>query len=224
MIHIKICGLKTLEEALAAVEAGADLVGFNFYPPSVRHIEPQACREITAVLRERYPHVKRVGVFVNASAEAILDILQGCSLHLAQLHGDEPPALLDQLASLAFKAWRGIPPEPNPYPFRGEPALLLDAAVAGSYGGTGLTADWSSAARLAKQYPLLLAGGLNPQNVAEAVRQVGPWGVDVASGVEASPGVKDIGKMKAFVQAVRRETIRLQDYEKPRQNEHFITS
>lgn len=204
MTHIKICGLKTLQDALDAVVAGADYLGFNFYPKSVRYIEPQACAEITSTLKKSCAHIRLVGVFVNSPVEEIRDVLDACSLDLAQLHGDETPEMLAQLAPLAFKAFRGTPLAISHYAHCEAPALLLDAAVSGSYGGTGVTADWSIAAGLARLYPLLLAGGLNPANVSEAVRQVNPWGVDVASGVEASPGSKDVSKMKAFVQAVRK--------------------
>jgi len=119
------------------------------------------------------------------------------------LHGDETPEMLSALNGKAFKAFRGIPSDITGYERNEAPALLVDAAVKGVYGGSGVTADWSAAAELAKKYPLLLAGGLTPENVADAVRQVQPWGVDVASGVESEPGKKDANKMKAFVNAVR---------------------
>ena len=125
-----------------------------------------------------------------------------CSLDLAQLHGDESPETFAQLVPRAFKAFRGIPSDITGFERDDVPALLVDAAVKGVYGGSGVAADWSMVAELAKQYPLLLAGGLTPENVPDAVRQVGPWGVDVASGVEAGPGEKDPSKIKAFVQAV----------------------
>lgn len=206
MIIIKICGIKTLPDALAAIEAGADCLGFNFYPKSVRFIEKDACIKITSVLKREHPHIKLVGVFVNSSVGEVRDILEVCLLDLAQLHGDETPEMLKQLAPRAFKAFRGVPENVEAYARDIAPACLIDAAVKGAYGGTGVTADWSAAAEMAQCYPLLLAGGLTPENVAEAVRQVRPWGVDVASGVEAGQGVKDADKMKAFVQAVRAVT------------------
>jgi phosphoribosylanthranilate isomerase len=202
MTHIKICGIKTLPDALAAIEAGADDLGFNFYPKSVRFIEKETCAQITSVLKRDHAHIKLIGVFVNSSVEEVWNILEACSLDLAQLHGDETPEMLKQLAPRAFKAFRGVPENVEAYTRNEAPACLIDAAVKGAYGGTGVTADWSTAGELAKRYPLLLAGGLNPDNVTEAIRQVRPWGVDVASGVEANPGSKDAGKMKAFVQAV----------------------
>jgi phosphoribosylanthranilate isomerase len=203
MTKIKICGIKTLNDALAAIEAGADYLGFNFYPKSVRLIEKQACTEITAVLKKEYPHIKLVGVFVNSSVEEVKDILDTCSLDLAQLHGDETAETLNELEGKAFKAFRGIPENINGFARDDAPALLVDASVKGAYGGTGVTADWNGAAELAKRYPLLLAGGLTPENIADAVSRVKPWGVDVASGVESIPGEKDAAKMKAFVKAIR---------------------
>ncbi|MBI5943024.1 MAG: phosphoribosylanthranilate isomerase [Chloroflexi bacterium] len=203
MTIIKICGIKTLNDARAAIDAGTDYLGFNFYPKSVRFIEKSACAEITSVLKREHPQVKLVGVFVNSSVEEIKDILHTCHLDLAQLHGDETPEIFAQLAPHAFRAFRGIPESNAGYERDEAPAMLIDAAVKGVYGGSGVTADWAAAAELAKKYPLLLAGGLTPENVADAVRQVQPWGVDVASGVESAPGEKDAEKMSAFVKAVR---------------------
>lgn len=210
MTKIKICGIKTVEDALAAMEAGADLIGFNFYPKSVRYIDVGICRDIMFVMR-RYGHVQYVGVFVNAPVEQIVATMDTCGLALAQLHGDETLEMLNALEGKAFKAFRLsadlqtdsriITDFAN---LRGTaPSLLVDAAVKGVYGGSGVTADWSAAAALAKKYPLLLAGGLTPENVADAVRQVKPWGVDVASGVESEQGKKDAEKMSAFVKAVK---------------------
>jgi phosphoribosylanthranilate isomerase len=139
---------------------------------------------------------------VNSSVDEVRNILETCSLDLAQLHGDETPEMFNQLAIHVFKAFRGIPSNVTGYERNEAPAMLIDAAVKGVYGGSGITADWSAAAELAKRYPLLLAGGLTPENVADAVRQVKPWGVDVASGVESGAGEKDPSKMKAFVQAM----------------------
>jgi phosphoribosylanthranilate isomerase len=203
MTIIKICGIKTLKDALAAIEAGADYLGFNFYPKSVRFIEKSPCAEITSVLKREHPQVKLVGVFVNSPVDEIKDILQTCQLDLAQLHGDEAPETFSQLAPHAFRAFRGIPESNAGYERDEAPFMLIDAAVKGVYGGSGVTADWTAAEELAKKYPLLLAGGLTPENVADAVCQVRPWGVDVASGVESAPGEKDAGKMSAFVKAVQ---------------------
>lgn len=205
MTKIKICGIKTITDALAAMEAGADLIGFNFYPKSPRYIDVGRCRDIMSVMR-KYGHIMYVGVFVNVPTGAICATLDTLGLSLAQLHGDETPEMLRALDGKAFKAFRGVPEHVDEFSRAAAPALLVDASVKGAYGGTGVTADWNSAAVLAKKYPLLLAGGLTPENVAEAVRRVKPWGVDVASGVESTPGVKDASKMKAFVKALREES------------------
>jgi len=205
MTKIKICGIKTVNDALAATEAGADLIGFNFYPKSPRYIGVGRCRDIMSVMR-RYGHITYVGVFVNTSVEEIRATMETCGLSLAQLHGDETSRMMQSLNGSAFKAFRGIPENLDSFARHDAPALLVDASVKGEYGGTGVTADWHGAAELAKKYPLLLAGGLTPENVAEAVRQVRPWGVDVASGVETAAGSKDTSRMKAFVRAVQSES------------------
>jgi phosphoribosylanthranilate isomerase len=202
MTKIKICGIKTEKDALAAMDAGADLIGFNFYPKSPRYVDIDVCRDIMSVMR-KYEHITYVGVFVNASVEEIRLTMETCSLGLAQLHGDETPEMLNALGGKAFKAFRGVPADVKGYARSESPVLLVDAAVKGVYGGSGVIADWSAAAELAKKYPLLLAGGLTPENVVDAVQQVKPWGVDVASGVESEPGKKDAVKMSAFVRAVR---------------------
>jgi len=202
MTKIKICGIKTISDALAAMDAGADLIGFNFYPKSPRYIEVGRCRDIMSVMR-KYGHMTYVGVFVNASVATICSTMETLGLSLDQLHGDETPEMVAVLNGKAFKAFRGVPPSLDGFVREEAPALLVDASVKGAYGGTGVIADWDRAAELARQYPLLLAGGLTPENVSEAVSQVQPWGVDVASGVESTPGEKDAGKMKAFVQAAR---------------------
>ena len=202
MTNIKICGIKTLTDALAAIDAGADLIGFNFYPKSPRYIDVGRCRDIMSVMR-RFGHIQYVGVFVNASPGEIWATMDTCGLSLAQLHGDEPSEMVNALGNKGFKAFRGIPENLNGFARQNAPAFLLDASVKGLYGGSGFTADWSAAAELAGKYPLLLAGGLTPENVANAVQQVRPWGVDVASGVESEPGKKDAHKMLRFVMAVR---------------------
>ncbi|MEJ2709465.1 MAG: phosphoribosylanthranilate isomerase [Anaerolineales bacterium] len=207
-MKVKICGMTDREEALAAVEAGADLLGFNFYPPSPRFIETQVCREIVAELRRRGCQATMVGVFVNASPESIRQTLQICHLDLAQLSGNEPVSQLKALNGRGFKALRPRTIQAARdmalrFARPAAPALLLDAHHPELFGGTGRTGDWPAARTLAEDYPLLLAGGLKPENVAQAIRAVRPWGVDVASGVESSPGRKDITKMRAFISAAR---------------------
>ena len=202
MTKIKICGIKTVTDAVAAMDAGADLIGFNFYPKSPRYVEVGMCRNIMSVVRQD-GRAQSVGVFVNASVAEIVATMETLGLNIAQLHGDETSEMLNQLDGKGFKAFRGIPESVDGFARSGSPAFLVDASVKGLYGGSGVTADWDGAAELAKKYPLLLAGGLTPENVAEAVRRVKPWGVDVASGVESAPGEKDARKMNAFVSAVR---------------------
>ncbi|KXK11687.1 MAG: N-(5'-phosphoribosyl)anthranilate isomerase [Chloroflexi bacterium OLB14] len=164
------------------------MLGFNFYARSPRYIEKNVCAEITSVLKKEYPHIKLIGVFVNSSVDDVRDILRTCSLDLAQLHGDETFEMLSELSGKAFKAFRG---EVDEKMFvKNEPAFLLDASVKDSYGGTGVKADWNYASELAKRYKFLLAGGLTPENVADAVSRVKSWGVDVASGVESGIGQK----------------------------------
>jgi phosphoribosylanthranilate isomerase len=209
-MKVKICGITRLEDALAAVEAGADLLGFNFYPKSPRCVTPAACAEITSRLKPHAKHITLVGVFVNLPPQEVVNIIQCCGLHLAQLSGDEPPADLEILSGQAFKALRPasateLEQALERYPaHEPAPAYLVDAFRPGQYGGTGQTADWRLAAALARQTPILLAGGLTAENAAEAVAQVQPWGVDVASGVESAPGLKDPLKMKAFIRACKK--------------------
>ena len=205
-MHIKICGLTNLDDALAAVDAGADYLGFNFYAKSPRCVTRAACAEMVAALRARGVRVKTVGIFVEQTPAEVAAILAETGLDLAQLHGDHQLADVGPLQGRAFMAVR----DPGRADFAalaalsgGEPAFLLDANAPGAYGGTGQTADWNAARPIAACYPLFLAGGLTPSNVADAIRTVQPWGVDVASGVEAAPGRKDEDKLREFVAAVR---------------------
>jgi phosphoribosylanthranilate isomerase len=211
-MKIKICGITNLEDALAAIQCGADLLGFNFYPPSPRSITPEKCAQIQADLKKREKNITTVGVFVNLPIETVSSILEECDLDLAQLSGDEPPEAISALGERAFKGLRPqtleeAQREANRYARRGPaPTLLVDAYRKGMYGGTGIVGDWSLAKTLAVSRDLLLAGGLTPENVQQALAQVHPWGVDVASGVELTPGKKDAQKMLAFVEAARQFT------------------
>jgi len=210
MTIVKICGITNLEDALVATDAGADFLGFICYPPSPRYLAPDRIAEILGNIH--YP-ITTIGVFVNESLESVRQVLTDTGLDLAQIHGDEPPKYVEQLDGRAFKALRPtslaeaeaaaqrfapqVPPAPLS-PVSG-PDLLIDAYHPDAYGGTGQRADWQIAAALAPTCRLLLAGGLNPTNVAEAVARVQPWGVDVSSGVEREPGRKDHDAVRAFV-------------------------
>ena len=206
---IKICGLTQLEESITTAELGADMLGFNFYSKSLRFISPAKCAKITKSLRSKFSKLLLVGVFVNAEVAEIRSILEECDLDLAQLSGDEPPAVLLALGGQAFKALRpensvSLNQSLGIFPLRrSSPLFLIDSYRKDDFGGTGQRADWSMASQVASRYPIMLAGGLTPENVANAIRQVHPWGVDVASGVEKSPAVKDLGKIEAFIQNVR---------------------
>jgi len=206
---VKICGITRYDDAQAALEAGADLLGFNFYPNSPRYIDPSSAARLVGAIHGHYAPVQTVGVFVNSPLEEILTIMDECGLDLAQLHGDEPPQTLAALSSRAFKALR--PKDTTDLaqllrcypPKNGLPAYLVDSYRPGEYGGTGQPADWTLACSLARTRSILLAGGLAPENVAAAIRQVQPWGIDVASGVEASPGRKDPARLAAFIKAAK---------------------
>ncbi|MFQ5742840.1 MAG: N-(5'-phosphoribosyl)anthranilate isomerase [Acidobacteriota bacterium] len=203
-IRWKVCGITSTADAAAAVAAGADALGFIFYPPSPRAVSLAEAMRIVAGLPEG---VWRVGVFVDALVEEMAEAADRLGLDFLQLSGDEPPELASQLPRPAWKAVR-LPPQPSPadadamattYP---DCTLLLDAGAGGLYGGTGESVDWQLAARVARQRPLVLAGGLRFGNVAEAVTRVRPWGIDVASGVEAEPGRKDPQKLSLFAAAL----------------------
>jgi phosphoribosylanthranilate isomerase (EC 5.3.1.24) len=209
MINVKICGVRTRDHALTAVDAGADMIGLVF-APSRRRINPDDAAVIAAAVRtaadDRRRQVSLIGVFVNDDVTRIRKIATLCGLDGIQLSGDEPVAYAADLAPfLVIKAIRfdnSAHERDWLSEDRAHVRLLVDAHVPGSYGGAGVVADWDRAADLARRRPLLLAGGLTPANVAEAIRYVRPWGVDVSSGVESN-GVKDHQKIRAFVAAAR---------------------
>jgi phosphoribosylanthranilate isomerase len=213
MVRIKFCGLTSLSDATAAIELGADLLGFNFYARSPRYLSPADCRSIVQGLAGAVQQAGRpvlmVGVFVNHPPEQISTLLKACGLDLAQLSGDEPAEDLHRIGPAAYKAIRPgndrLPEEAIQAALHrhSAPAFLIDASIPGEYGGTGQVADWHMARLAAGYFPLLLAGGLTPENVGQAVQVVQPWGVDVASGIERAPGKKDIHKMESFVTAVK---------------------
>ncbi len=202
---VKICGITNLGDAAAAVEAGADALGFNFYRKSPRFIDPSSAKHIIATLP---PLVTPVGIFVNEDVATVRSIMDRCGLGLAQLHGDESAAYCQELARPVMKAFRlkdrgsflGLAEFSGRAGVRG---LVIDAFSDKEYGGTGQVADWSLAAEAAKVAIVLLAGGLTPENVGQAIQAVHPYGVDVSSGVESSPGKKDHAKIRAFFDAVR---------------------
>lgn len=199
--RIKICGITNLDDALCAVAAGADALGFVFYEKSPRYVLPEKVREIISALP---PFVTTVGLFVNATPETINQTILTSGLAVIQLHGDEAPEACRKNRYPVIKAVRvknadslvGI----DNYHVS---ALLLDAWSDQQYGGTGEIFNWQLAKKLTGSLPLILAGGLTPDNVAEAIRVVNPYAVDVSSGVEESPGRKDHNKVREFIQQVR---------------------
>jgi phosphoribosylanthranilate isomerase len=209
-MKVKICGLTNEGDVLAAVEAGADYLGFNFYAKSPRLVTAEKCAALVRAARAAQSTglggtgVKTVGVFVNMDALTVTALMEQCGLDLAQLHGDEGLESFARLRGRAYVAVRdGGHSEIDHAALAefsgGEPAFLMDAYSPGAYGGTGKTGDWNRAEAVARRYPIFLAGGLTPENVGAAVEAVRPWGVDVASGVESGPGIKDAGKMREFV-------------------------
>ncbi|HOS44354.1 MAG TPA: phosphoribosylanthranilate isomerase, partial [Armatimonadota bacterium] len=195
--RVKICGITHADDARLAVVLGADALGFLFYPPSPRAVTPAAAR---AIIAELPPFVTPVAVVVNEPPAAVRALLADTGCRVAQLHGDEPPAYLDELGCPAIKslAIGGEADVPAVDAYRGARAILLDARVAGQRGGTGVSFDWRLArAARACGLPILLAGGLTPDNVAEAIAIAAPYAVDVSSGVERAPGRKDAEKLRA---------------------------
>ena len=214
MFRIKICGITNVDDALAAMNAGADAIGLNFYPRSNRSIDLPIAKSISESVPDS---VKKVGVFVNASGDEIASVAEQLALDIIQLHGDEPPALLSQLPRRisiirAFRCGsKGLQPLQSylkecESSGRMPDAVLIDSDAQNEFGGTGHVADWTRIANerdFIGRIPLLLGGGLTPANLAEAIAQVKPDGVDVASGVESAPGRKDIALVQKFVTSAR---------------------
>jgi phosphoribosylanthranilate isomerase len=217
-VKVKVCGITNVDDVRAAVDAGADLVGFIFVPQSPRYVTPLQVRGILAATQPQRDGVRTVGVFVNQTPEAVGRLLEFCGLDLAQLHGEEPPESLGESADgpgiLHGRAFKALRPRSLAEGMELArrfalsaglrkttqlPAFLLDSYSTSQLGGTGVVADWGLGERLAAEYPLLLAGGLSAPNVGEAIRMVRPWGVDVSSGVEIRPGCKDHKALRAFV-------------------------
>jgi len=201
-VKVKICGVTRVADALVAAEAGADLIGLMFYERSPRCVALSQAAEISRALP---PHVLRVGVFVNPEPDEVFQAMQRCGLTMLQFHGHEPPEFCVQFGLMTMKAFRvrdaasldALPSYPTD-------AWLLDAWSPAALGGTGERFNWELAlAAKSHGRPIFLAGGLTPENVAAAVRQVQPFGVDVSSGVESAPGLKDTAKVRAFITAVK---------------------
>ena len=205
MVKIKMCGITNVDDARVAVEAGADALGFVMYRKSPRFVKPAVVKAIVAGLP---PFVLPVGVFVNEEPDRVRTLMDECGLALAQLHGDETAPYCQDLGRPVLKALRlkdrgtflALAEFSGRANVRG---FLIDAFSDQAYGGTGQTVDWGLAQEVAQSMPVVLAGGLTPVNVAEAIARVRPYGVDVSSGVELSPGKKDHKKVKDFIRAVR---------------------
>ena len=202
-VKVKICGMTNLNDVKVAVDSGVDAVGFIFYKKSPRSVTMQAVREIVLELP---PFVDSVGVFVNETAEQINKIADHCKLDRVQLHGDESPAFCKKIRRRVIKAIRVKDIQSlkklSDYPVS---SFLLDTFSEDQYGGTGKVFDWNLAYPAKKYGPIILAGGLTPINVHQAIQRIQPYGVDVCSGVESQPGIKDHKKMKAFLKNVKAE-------------------
>ena len=201
MTHVKVCGVTSVQDVELCVAAGVDAIGLNFAPSSPRCLTLEAAAPLARAIP---PHVLSVGVFVDADLAQLQHYQRVLSLGCLQLHGDETPELLAQLLPHAYKALRvrGADVHAEAARFGGE-HLLLDAYVPGAHGGTGARFDWNLARELSRVRKVTLAGGLTPENVAEAIAVVQPFCVDVASGVELSPGRKDAARVQAFVRAAK---------------------
>jgi phosphoribosylanthranilate isomerase len=200
--RVKICGITSVADGLAAAGAGADMIGLMFYPQSPRHITLEQAAEISRALP---PFVQKVGVFANPDEAFVTQALSACGLSLLQFHGDETSEFCTQFGVMSLKALRMQDRESlAQLEHFDTDAFLLDAYSKAGLGGTGETFNWELAIE-AKKYgkPVFLAGGLTPNNVADAVRRVRPFAVDVSSGVESAPGKKDAAKVRAFIAAVR---------------------
>ncbi|MBI2353724.1 MAG: phosphoribosylanthranilate isomerase [Deltaproteobacteria bacterium] len=201
MIKVKICGITNLEDALVAIEAGADALGFVFHPKSPRHLFPE---QAAAIISQLPPFVQTVGLFVDESLETVNETAAQCGLDIVQLHGDETPGFCAAVGRRVIKAFR-VKEITCLEPMQGYrvSACLLDAWSPTAHGGTGLTFNWEIAACAAQAGRIILAGGLRPENVADAVRQVRPYGVDVSSGVESSPGRKAADRVREFIRKAK---------------------
>ncbi|MBM4325948.1 MAG: phosphoribosylanthranilate isomerase [Deltaproteobacteria bacterium] len=199
MVRVKICGITRLEDALAAVNFGVDALGFVF-ATSPRQVAPET---VQAIVSQLPPFVTTVGVFVNEKVSRIEELRSFCRFDLVQLHGDETEEMAAQLGPRVIKAVRVRSDAPADVQRYGKATLLLDAYSPGAAGGAGKTFDWGVAVAVAKKRPIVLAGGLTPENVAQAIETVRPYGVDVSSGVEIGPGRKGHAKIEHFIRAAK---------------------
>ena len=206
LTKVKICGITRMEDALAAAAAGADALGFMFYEASPRRVAFDVAAKI---IRELPPFLARVGVFVNPSPDGVRSAIEDCRIDTLQFHGEETPEFCAQFGLRVIKAFRVRDAESlGVVAIHPGVTCLLDSFVAGQHGGTGATFNWDLAAQTVQAgRRVLLAGGLTPDNAAEAVRRVRPYGLDVSSGVEAAPGVKDAAKVRAFIAAAKSVTV-----------------
>jgi phosphoribosylanthranilate isomerase len=202
MVKLKICGITNISDAYMAAECGVDALGFIFYPKSQRYVAPAKAKKII----QKLPcEIITVGVFVNQEIHAVKEIVSFCGLHLIQLHGDESPEYCGQfpmstlIKAVSYQTEKEIQELKN-YPVA---AILMDAREAGHYGGTGKNSDWRLAIKVKETHPLILAGGLNRENIREAIERVRPQAVDINSGVEISPGKKDPLKIREIMEIIR---------------------
>ncbi len=202
-VLVKICGLRTLDDAFDALDCGADLLGFNFYPDSKRYIDPIDAKKI---FEDLPPAIPKVGIFVNADPQLVVDLAVDLSLDILQFHGDETPEYCSQFGRSWWRAFRPASEKdileiPQ---YEEAEGYLIDAYVEKAFGGTGVVSNWDLAVKAKKYGKIILSGGLKPDNIEMALQTVKPYAVDVASGVEDFPGVKNLHKMEEFIAKVRR--------------------
>lgn len=203
--QVKVCGLTVVDEAVECAHLGADAIGLVFYPPSPRFVTRSTAREISASLPRG---VSKIGVFVDAPFLEIMKMAESCGLDFVQLHGCEPPATVEAFESLGISVIKALFTGKKPFISEAQnypaSAFLVESGAGALPGGEGLRWEWSEAGSFAGRIPCILAGGLSPENVSEAIRQFGPDAVDVSSGVESAPGRKDGNKVRAFIEEVRK--------------------
>ena len=202
MIYIKICGITEVNDAVKIAEMGINALGFIFYPKSKRYILPDKTKEI---IKHLPPLINTVGVFVNEKKENVIDVLNRCPIDILQFHGDETPEYCGQFNKRIIKTFRVN----RDFSFDAlskfpASAFLLDSLVSGEYGGTGVVFDWDVAVEAKNYGKIILSGGLNPENVSEAITKVNPYGIDLSSGVEIKPGKKDIRKVEEIVKICKK--------------------